>query len=290
MKLRFALILAVLMPALCWAQASPVTPSFDESGFSPGLLDPSVPQVERVQLFDRLMDKANRGQVRAQDLAGTLVWQGPAIDGSPVPRNLAQARNLLANAAVNGDVICMAKMAELELGAGRASKAMVWAQLYARYLDPLKSVRSRSRRRSGYASDLIRRIDRAGGEIDKTVKAEVAAMVARFDASIRRGIDAFSERQRSGETFLIRRPSGQDKREDVNVNGLAEYMVEFDPDGKPGQVWLVNAIPGPRIDSIVRSYLDLALANKVDGDSGPRYLKVSIVHGARNYRVLRPTH
>lgn len=293
MRSRFVSLVVMMFLLLPWLGAtasSAPAPSYSEIGFDPHMLNASAPTRDRLDRFDALMKQANSGQVRAQDLAGTLFWQGPAIEGSPVPRNLAQARNLLANAAVNGEVMAMAKLAELELGAGRTNQAMVWAQMYARYRDPTTSVRSRSRRQSSYTSGLITRILKAGGAIDKTTKSEVASMVARFDNSIRRGIDEFSALRRSGSTYLFRYPSGRDKREDVNVSGFAEYMIEFDPDGKPTRMWLLDSVPTARVDTVVRPYLDLALANKVSSDTGPRYLKIPIIHSAVKYKTLRPTH
>lgn len=287
MKRVLSVLLLALIAAAAVAAEAP-TPAYTQNGFSPRLLDASVPLGERLELFNNVMALANKGQVRAQDLAGTLYWQGPAIEGSPVPRKLDQARNLLANSAVNGNLLAMAKLAELELQAGRTDKAMVWAQLYARYRDPTKSIRARSRHNSGYTTDLIERIVKAGGKTDKAIQTEVSGMVSLFDDRIRRGIEAFQNQRRSGETFLFRRPSGTDKQEDRNVNGLAEYMVEFHPDGKPGRIWLLDSLPGPRTDQVVRSHLDLAMANKVGADTGPRYLKVWIEHSARRFKGLRP--
>lgn len=285
----FSVLLLILIAAPAVAADVP-TPAYTENGFNPRMFDASVPRGERLELFNDMVKLANKGQVRAQDLAGTLFWLGSDIDGSPVPRNLGQARNLLGNAAVHGDLLAMAKLAELELKAGQAGKGMVWAQLYARYRDPSKSIRSRSRHNSGYTTDLIERMIEAGGKIDDTVKAEVSGMVSHFDDPIRHGIKAFANQNRSGKTFLFRKPSGTDKREDYNVNGLAEYMVEFHPDGKPGRIWLLDSLPGPRTDQVVRSYLDLAMANKVGSDTGSRYLKVWIEHSALRFTGLKPTH
>ncbi|MGA7296885.1 MAG: hypothetical protein WBW92_05205 [Rhodanobacteraceae bacterium] len=284
------LCLSILLITFSVAAAQPPAPSYSQNGFNPRMLDPSIPASDRLNAFAGMMTLANQGHVRAQDLAGTLLWQGPRIDGSPLKRNLDQARKLLANAAVHGDVMAMAKLAELELAAGRTEQAMVWAQMYARYQNPMAMQRARRGRSAAYGSDLIRRISQAGGAISKSIRTDVAAMVSRFDEPIRRGIDAFSSRRRSGETFLVRRPYGVDKVEYRNVNGMAEYLVAFDPSGAPGRIWLLDSLPDAKTDSIVRDYLEQVRANSVDEAAGTRYLKVSIVHNALKGPILRPVH
>ncbi len=281
--------------ALVWmtasvAMATGPVPAYTENGFNPGMLDTSVPKAERLKLFAEMMSLANQGQVRAQDLAGTVYWRGSRLDGNPVDQDLEQARKLLANAAIHGDVLVMAKLAELELEVGRAPQAMVWAQMYARYTDPMNSPRARSGRSTAYASNLIERVGDAGGKIDESAKNDVAVMVARFDKSIRRGIDAFNSERRSAATRLLQYPRGVDKLEYRNINGVAEYIVAFDSSGNPGKIWLLDTFPDPEMDSIVRHYLDHVIANSAATGTGPRYLKVSIVHRALKSRRLRPTH
>ncbi len=286
--LRRALILAVLaLPGLAGAQSAPV---YTDNGFNPELLDASVPQAQRMQHFAHIIAMANAGQVRAQDLAGTLYWQGDAIPGSPVPRNPGQARILLANAAVHGDVLAMAKLGELELQAGRLPQAMVWAQMYARYLDPMAMQRSRRGQESAYAANLIRRITDAGGKIDKAASANVASMVQRFDKSIRRGIDAFNAEDRHGRTYLIQGPDGLDSIKVANETGVAEYMVAFDASGKVERIWTLDAFPNPGLAAELRHYFKQAHANPADGDTGTRYLRVPITHNSVKFRSLHPVH
>ncbi len=287
---RRLLLLSLLLAAFSAAAAQAPAPAYDSNGFDPRMLDASLPANDRLNAFAGMMTRANQGQVRAQDLAGTLLWQGAQVEGSPLQRNLGQARNLLANAAVHGDVLAMAKLAELELAAGQTEQAMVWAQMYARYQNPMAMQRARRGRSAAYGSDLIRRISQAGGGISKRIRTDVAAMVSRFDETIRRGIDEFSSRRRSGDTFLVRRPYGVDKVEYRNVNGMAEYLVAFDPSGAPGRIWLLDSLPDAKTDSIVRGYLEQVRANSVDEAAGTRYLKVSIVHNALKGPILRPVH
>ncbi|MGB8634797.1 MAG: hypothetical protein WCD66_05120 [Rhodanobacteraceae bacterium] len=287
---RRVLSLSLLLMTFSVAAAQPPAPSYSQNGFNPRMLDTSIPASERLNQFANMMTLANKGQVRAQDLAGTLLWQGSRVEGSPLKRNLGQARKLLANAAVHGEVIAMAKLAELELAAGRTEQAMVWAQMYARYQNPMAMQRARRGRSAAYGSDLIQRISKAGGTINKGIRTDVAAMVSRFDEPIRRGIDAFSSVRRGGDAFLVRGPAGTDKVEYRNINGMAEYLVAFDASGAPGMIWLLDSLPDAKTDTMVRHYLERARANSVDKDSGTRYLKVTIVHNALKARVLRPVH
>ncbi len=276
-------------PALATGDTAPGTYAQD-NGFNPDMLDASVPQAQRLRLFAHVIRLANQGVVRAQDLAGTIYWQGSKIQGSPVQANLEQARILLANAAVHGDVPAMAKLAELELGAGNPAQAMVWAQLYAHYLDPLKSAREHHGRRYAYASDLIVRIGAAGGKIDDKLSTNVGAMMTRFDQSIRTGITAFKEQRRSGDMRLIAMPAGSEPADLRTKSGVAEYMVAFDPSGAPTHVWLLASYPIPDFGTELRPHLDKARINPADDGTGTRYMLVPINHYSVKSRELRAHH
>lgn len=272
------------------AAQTPSAPSYSENGFTPGLLDASASRASRMQAFAKVIALANRNQVRAQDLAGTLYWMGPKIAGSAVPVNLEQARKLLANAAVHGDVLAMAKMAELELGAGRVMPAMVWAQMYARYLHP--SMGPRSAKNNGYAAQLISRIVKAGGKIGPAVRKSVASLVDRYDQGIRNGIDVFRHQENHGHTFMVQkpRPAHRDPSDIVKLGGVAEYMIEFDAAGKLRRVWPLAAFPHPKLEAGLRDYLDNVVANEAPAGTGMRYLRVSIMHQPYRFRRLRLRH
>jgi hypothetical protein len=289
-KLMLWAVLVLLASALsstAIAQSGP-PPAYTENGFNPHLLDSAKPKAERMKLFAHIIALANRGQVRAQDLAGTIYWQGAAITGSPVTVNLVQARKLLASAAVHGDVLAMAKMAELELGAGREPQAMVWAQLYALYLAPM--LPARAGRSDSYAANLIKRILDAGGKLDKATRGNVATMVQRFDKSIRSGIDAIHSENRNGRTFLVQQAEGADSIKTSNLNGVAEYMVGFDADGKPISIWPLDAFPDSGLSAVLHHYLKNVVANSVAKGSGTRYLRVSITHNGARSLMLRTAH
>lgn len=261
-----------------------------DNGFNPKMLDASVPQAERLKLFSHVIALANQGKIRAQDLAGTMYWQGSSVHGSPIQTNLKQARILLGNAAVHGDVLAMAKLSELELEAERPKKAMVWAQLYAHYLDPLKSAREPHGFRYAYASDLMRRIAKAGGKIDDSISKNVSAMVAKFEKPIRAGITAFKHQRRWGNMHLIAMPTGTPPSDLRTKSGVAEYMVAFDSSGKPTHVWLIASYPTPDFGTELRSYIDKARANPVDAGTGFRYMLVAIPHYSVNAHWLRAHH
>lgn len=261
-----------------------------DNGFNPKMLDASVPQAERLKLFAHVIALANQGRVRAQNLAGTMYWQGSNIPGSPIQSNLQQAHTLLANAAVHGDVLAMAKLAEMELKAGHLQKAMIWAQLYAHYIDPTVSAREQHGFRYAYASDLISRISKAGGKIDDAVSKGVGATVARFDKPIRDGISTFKQQRRSGDAFLIVRPQGTTPKELRTKSGVAEFMVAFDPSGKPGNVWLIASYPTSDFGTMLRPQIEKARANSVGHEIGMRYMLVTIPHHSVHFRQLRAHH
>ena len=286
----FAFFLALAAaPAMASSRTSPA-PAYTDNGFQQGLLNASRPRAERMKQFAHMIALANQGQVPAQDLAGTLYWRGNKVHGSPVKTNLVQARKLLANAAIHGDTLAMAKLAELELEAGRLPQAMVWAQLYARYVNPMTLQRGQHGGDTAYASDLIGRILKAGGKIDTSTKTSVASMVHRFDKSIRRGIDAYQNKKRSGRVYLIHGPAGVPPRDIDNLNGVAEYLIGFDPDGKPVDIMILDAFPHPELAALLRDPIKHVMANPNHQVSGTRYLRVSLTHNAIKYRQLRPTH
>lgn len=261
-----------------------------DNGFNPKMLDASVPQAERLKLFSHVIALANQGKVRAQNLAGTMYWQGSNIQGSPVQTNLKQARILLGNAAVHGEVLAMAKLAEMEFKSGNLQKAMIWAQLYAHYIDPMVSAREQHGFRYAYASDLIGRISKAGGKIDDTVSKGVSATVARFDKPIREGISTFKQQGRSGDLFLTTLPRMKVPNELRTKSGVAEFMVAFDTSGKPGKIWTIASYPIPDFGAAIRQYLDQLRANPVGNDVGVRYMLIAIPHYSVNFRQLRARH
>lgn len=290
MLFAFCLTLFALPGMALAASNTPASMYSQDTGFTPQMLDASRPETERLKDFARVMQRANAGVIRAQDLAGTMYWQGARVKGSPVKTNMKQAHILLSNAAVHGDVLAMAKMAELELQARKPQKAMVWAQLYAHYIDPLVSAREQHGRRYNYATDLMIRSGKAGAKIDDSTSRDVGAMVARFDKSIRAGIDAFKRQHRSGDFHLTQMPTGTVPVELRNKNGVGEYMVAFDVSGTPGKIWPIASYPTPDIGAGLRSQLDHAHANSVSDSQKTRYMLVPVHLYSTKARQLRAHH
>lgn len=279
------------LPAIAMAaDGAPGTMYSTNNGFNPKMLDASVPEPQRLKLFSHVIALANQGVVRAQDLAGTMYWQGAEIQGSPVRTDLKQARILLGNAAIHGEVLAMAKLAELELQAGQPQKAMIWVQLYAHYLDPMKSAREQHGRRYNYASDLMERITKAGGKIDDSTSRSVSSMVAKFEKPIRTGITTFKQQRRHGDMHLIAMPAGNPPDNLRTKSGVAEYMVAFDPSGTPAHVWQIASYPTPDFGTGLRPQIDQSRANPVSSGTGMRYMLVTIPHYSVKSRALRAHH
>lgn len=283
-KLAFVSLLA--LPGITMAADANL---YEQTGFQPRLLDASLPLEERTQAFAQVMALANAGHVHAQSLAGTLYWKGPAVAGSSVPQDLAQARALLANAATHGDVTSMSRMAELELEAQQLQAAMVWAQLFTHYLDPERSAREAHGMMYAYSSDLISRIIKAGGKIDEGVSNSVNSMVARYDTSIRDGIDTLRKRMRDGNPRMIAgamRPRLQG--DDTKLSGFADFIVGYDAKGEPKQVWLLNSVPVARVAELTRAGMDFSRVNGDSDNSGMRYMPVTLRLFGKKTRELRP--
>ncbi|HKJ95520.1 MAG TPA: hypothetical protein VKA32_07820 [Gammaproteobacteria bacterium] len=115
-------------------------------------------------------------------------------------------------------------------------------------------------------------------------------MVQRFDKSIRRGIDAYQNKKRSGRIFLVQGQAGAPPRDIDNVSGVAEYVIGFDPDGKPLRIITLDAFPDPALAGKLRGTLDHVRANPNHDVTGTRYLRVSLTHNAMKFNQLRATH
>lgn len=290
---RILITLCLSLLASGMAMAGNDTPDgmySEANGFSPKMLDASVPEAQRLKLFSNVIQLANQGVVRAQALAGTMYWQGSNIHNSPIQTDLKQARILLANAAVHGDVLAMAKLAELQIQAGHPQKAMVWAQLYAHYLDPVKSAREQHGGRYNYASDMMKRITDAGGKINDKTSKNVNAMVSRFDKAIRTGITTFKQQHRTGDMHLAVMPKGTIPKDLRTKSGVAEFMVAFDPKGSPAKTWLIASYPSADFGKDLRPQIDNARANSVHAGTGTRYMLVPIHHYSVKSRALRAHH
>lgn len=289
-----ALLALLTLPCAALAAGAPATSDhYTQNGFNPRMIDTSVSQAERIKLFAQLITLANQGQARAQELAGTMYWQGQKLPGSPVQQDLKQARILLANAAIQGDVSAMAKLGELELGSGRTTEAMIWAQMYAHYLNPLKSIHATRGRNFAYATDLIDRIIKAGGKdaLNDKVSRSFNVLVVRFDKKIRQGLDAFREQARSGDPRLISFPvKDRLTGDDSKLSGQADFIVAFDASGAPTQTWLVASYPTPRIAALTRPSLETIRSNPADDGSRMRYLQLHMTLNGNKKRYLRMHH
>lgn len=185
----------------------------------------------------------------------------------------------------------MAKLAELEFQDKQLQQAMVWAQMYTRYLRPNKPPRSRHGRRYAYPSSLIKRITDANGNVDKNkVMHDVNAMVARYDTSIRDGIQAFKSEHRSGDPHLISWPYVSVPKDKLTLSGVAEFMVAFDPAGKPGKVWQLVSFPTSGIADVLHPSLEQARVNPVAADSGTRYLLIPLTLQGAGTKEVRAKH
>ena len=97
------------------------------------LLDAAQGPERQLVEAGRVRAVAETGDAYAQYLLGTLYRLGKSHPAKLFERDDEKAGKYLSNAAVNGQVLAMAGMAELELRRKQPMKAMIWAQAFARY-------------------------------------------------------------------------------------------------------------------------------------------------------------
>lgn len=219
------------------------------------LLDLDAPLSERQAIFAALELKAQGGDRQSLYVAGSLYRIGNALPASPVAQDLAKARLYLSNAATQGEILAMAKMAELEAAAHHQLEAMTWAQVYGHYA---KLQPEGYRPSDGYLAELVERASRG---VEKSqlqdVVDDINAFITRYDSTVRAG----SEKGRVGSLDLdptnVPNPNFERRPVDTSLPpaGFADYYVSFTADGALKDVFLLDATPDDKLGKRLRSAL-----------------------------------
>ena len=268
-------------------QTSPTAPASQHVQLSI-VLDPARPTAERLREFSALMQAANAGDAGAQNIAGSWYWRGHAQPGVVVEQDLSQARALLSHAAIQGQLSAMAKMAELELEAGRTFEAMLWAQVYGHY-QPLetKKAHQKAHEDEDYTGFLLSRIY-AG--FDRKRMAEAGTMLnaflAKYDASIRAGVEHSSEVVEHGNLHELNLEHFKLHAVQPTEPGVAEFFIVYGPDGQPVQVLPIVAYPDSS-HHLAAKLAAIAQQIRVNSIKEPdlRYAVIPIVYITGKYKV-----
>ncbi|GAA0889945.1 hypothetical protein [Rhodanobacter soli] len=268
-------------------QTSPTAPASGDAQLST-VLDPARPTAERLREFSALMQEANAGDAIAQDIAGSWYWRGHAQPGVVVEQDLTQARALLSHAAIQGRLGAMAKMAELELEAGRTFEAMLWAQVYGHY-QPLETKRAHEKAREDedYTGFLLSRIY---AKFDRKRVAEVGtvlnAFLAKYDATIRAGVEHSSDVAEHGNLHELKAKDHQLHSVPLTEPGVAEFFIVYGPDGQPVQVLPIVAYPDSS-HHLAAKLVAIAQRIRVNSIKAPdlRYAVIPVTYITGKYRV-----
>jgi hypothetical protein len=271
-------------------QTSPTAPASGDVQ-APIVLDPARPTAERLRGFSALMREANAGDANAQNITGSWYWRGHAQPGVVVEQDLTQARALLSHAAIQGQLRAMAKMAELELEAGRTFEAMLWAQVYGHY-QPLATKRAHEKAHEDedYTGFLLSRIY---AKFDRKRMAEVGialnAFLAKYDATIRAGATHSNEVAEHGNLHELNPKDYQLHPVPLTEPGVAEFFIVYGPNGRPVQVLPITAYPDDS-HHLADKLVPIAKQIRVNPTKEPglRYAVIPITYVSGKYRVNKP--
>ena len=214
-----------------------------------------------------------------------------ALRGNPAPRDVDSARRYLSNAAANGYLTAMAKMAELELAERRPLQAMIWAQLYGHYtLNPVAGKKIDEDKASGYFANLLHRADVAfDKKQDMTMRNDVAAFIFLHDKQIRAGMAGGEIKSESpahsGETTRQTYAPKTGRAPGVHNDELAEFLVAFAANGHATQAWLIDAVPDFDSGSKIANIAERVRVNAIPAGADTRYGVVPILYTFRRYKI-----
>ena len=221
-----------------------------------GLLDPEAPIEQRRAIVRELeaiaKDDSEPGVLY---LLGSLYRQDPAHSSSPLEQDLNRARELLSRAALNGNILAMAKLSTLELQAGNRFEANVWAQLHYHYAKDLAKTEPHG---DGFAAFILRNAQDGFPNKDiERLGSTVGSMINQYDAQIRLGLKKLVESDsgnrfrdvRAGKHLVVNPETTKGRRPEP---GISEYVLEFAADGSAKQAWAIDAWPNSRLARIQR--------------------------------------
>jgi hypothetical protein len=259
------------------------------------LLDINTPLNERQNIFSAFEKLANDGDTPSQYIVGSIYRIGQQLPASPVERDMVKAQLYLSNAATHGEILAMAKMAEMELSTGNYLEAMNWAQIFGHYSALLPQ---KLRPSPGYTAELIERIDEKfdRAKLPDVVK-NVNIFIANYDGVINAGIKTAQMRDSGTDIYPVS-PSerqympGTGNSKFANLSpkaGFVEFLIVFKPDGSAQKALVLDSIPDPYLGKAL-SYIAAAYrVNSVNGakNDSPRYAWVPVMFDDNRYRLSK---
>jgi len=194
--------------------------------------------------FESLRRGALRGNAVDQLTLGALYLHGRVCGRFHLARDDHKASLYLAHAAIQGRLLAMPALAELDVRRGRALEANVWALAYLHYAVP-------KQQNTGYPASLLHRtLGMLSAAQNKQIVRDANAFILRYNA----GIEAALHQQAQPPTACRPRPVGAHSRvpllqpfSRIHIvamhRALVLYLVAYDRDGRVQKLATVFAEP-----------------------------------------------
>lgn len=199
-----------------------------------------------------------------------LYLHGPDLPGNPLPKDIAQARELLEDHGLDGNAFAFAQLAELALIEGDAVEAMQWTQVYLYLVTHYKDHADADDRR-GYNANLLARAQAAWRKSKSKGEATPGSLLnAYFNRTPALGQRAAQDYKESdeqgaaiksetglGDTGLRvkRRSYGGDASFRIPP-GYAIYLMEVQPSGQVTRIAVQTFAPTPVHAKKLRSFVE----------------------------------
>jgi hypothetical protein len=285
-----ALLFVSAMPVRAEEEKFPLCPPPDTDAL---LMNPAGDPVKRQASLEELIAisaKSGNHSFRRHEL-GSLYRLGRNHPAKMVDRDLQKAYLLLSNAALEGELMAMAGVAEIKLKEGDAMSAMVWAQSYIHFLRELEP--SLAKTSEPHMADLLnriyRRIDRSP-ESAQEITQYVAAFVATHGEKIREnhGWTLPSGEgpmcQHASTLWPLRRIADADDSRLRNNRaarklrspGLVDYQLWVSPEGKVVHALVIDSLPDERTALGLQATIEQMRFNKVDAEAPLRVTRLVV--------------
>ena len=196
--------------------------------------------------FESLRHAALRGKASDQLTLGALYLHGRDCGSFHLARDDHEASLYLAHAAIQGRLLAMPALAELDARRGRALQANVWALAYLHYAVP-------AQQNTGYPASLLHRtLGMLSQTQNKQVLADANAFILRYNAGIEAGQQQMLAKLQRHATCRIqlvhRHPHATLWQPSVlrihpMHRALVLYLVAFGRDGHVHKLAPVFAVP-----------------------------------------------
>ncbi len=278
--------LAAAMPAVAGAREDVAAARAAATKAWAVILDPQLPLATRRQTLAQLEKTTRADDQWGLYWLGSLYWMGQRASGAPVQQNLPQAAIYMGNAAINGSLLGMAKMAEIDLAMHNYGEAMIWAQVYGHYAMLLPRG---ERPNEGYTAELVQRIiDKLGKAGVTQAMPQVASFIALHDAQIRAGTSSdFAGKQ--PHLKVKGKPYVTPEYGFTPRSGIVDYLLVFRADGSQAHARLLDALPDPALGEALKQFArEVKLPpRKASTTHGPRYRWFPVMFDDHRYRIAR---